>query len=630
MNRFLPTQGAKISDRSLQANQHEYGSGGRRHNSTEGFEFAAGSQQQHGGGSKATEGSARGSLTPRMTYAELLEQSSHHRQQGVQSSEFSRDSGGGSRLIPTAAFQPSSLEPSASAQLINATTKLDNAHLIEFAKIELGRLKDEGKIRSIQPLDDEHYNRGGGGVGGRNRPPLTSSWTHAANEAAASATAYLNPREKCECRLIVRCLSAQSVLFMEHTFGLLKSLKEPPPLLYLHSVSLLLLVVAHAPCSQIFTFALSALIDAFSTLSNVFPTIEEVLMLSKDHEAKSLFLQNIVNRAANRVADIAGASQPTPFSLSPGTFAAFIHILTKFVGDRKLETSYVAINGLRVIIKAYGGNGAKSESGNASGHGNGTEGHGKSSDNNDGDADRSSNAKMNGGNIIRPTVPHLSSLSEGLRASPHHRQQQQHQNRQTAPSLVNEAFFVAIPALLKRLSAQSTPKEMKRAICKTIILICQSKKINGLDVTIPFLGSSKFSLRHRLFVLKLLVKEFGVEQKGSVLNCPLVMTISLEALINNTTSTEGVKIRHAAVKLIVGTSLVVGKDRVCKYFRLKKIPLELQTYLESRMLEGEVRRRLFSSMRLAFLSSFSFPCRFSFSRHASEHAHTRTQHLAPA
>jgi hypothetical protein len=44
--------------------------------------------------------------------------------------------------------------------------------------------------------------------------------------------------------------------------------------------------------------------------------------------------------------------------------------------------------------------------------------------------------------------------------------------------------------------------------------------------------------------------------------------------------------------LIVEASLSVGKERVLKYFRLKKVPQETQTYLEARIEEGEAKRHV--------------------------------------
>jgi hypothetical protein len=202
-------------------------------------------------------------------------------------------------------------------------------------------------------------------------------------------------------------------------------------------------------------------------------------------------------------------------------------------------------------------------------------------------------------------------------------------------SNVSDALFVTIPALLKRLATRGTPKEMKQAVCKAILSICKSPSLKGIDATVPFLGSSKFPLQQRLFILKLLTKEFGLDGEAKVLNCPMVMNIAIDALQDGGGAKKKEKVRgvgkiqhgcrdslsltytheqthHAltppsfhlqltpsftqvhrsAVMLIVAASLSVGKERVLKYFRLKKIPEETQIYLEARIEEGEAKRHV--------------------------------------
>jgi len=134
---------------------------------------------------------------------------------------------------------------------------------------------------------------------------------------------------------------------------------------------------------------------------------------------------------------------------------------------------------------------------------------------------------------------------------------------------------------------------MKQAICKAILSICKSPNLKGIDATVPFLGSSKFPLQHRLFVLKLLTKEFGLkgESKESALNLPMVMSMAIEAVLGNK-ATKQEKIHHAAIMLIVEASLSVGSQRVSLYLRLKKVPEEIQSLLISKIQDGEARHHV--------------------------------------
>jgi hypothetical protein len=56
---------------------------------------------------------------------------------------------------------------------------------------------------------------------------------------------------------------------------------------------------------------------------------------------------------------------------------------------------------------------------------------------------------------------------------------------------VRIALFGVVPALIKRMSAKRTPKELKREVCKTLLCVARGGKINGLDLIVPFLNSPK-------------------------------------------------------------------------------------------------------------------------------------------
>jgi hypothetical protein len=152
---------------------------------------------------------------------------------------------------------------------------------------------------------------------------------------------------------------------------------------------------------------------------------------------------------------------------------------------------------------------------------------------------------------------------------------------------VRVALFTAVPELLKRMSARKTPKEMKRMVCKTLLTAARSEKVDGLNVVVPFLNSPKFVLVSRLFVLKLLTKEFGLEDKRSPLSFPMVVTVGLAALDNDEQKVDE-KVLRAATALLVAVSLAPGGGavRVEKYFKIKKVAERTQGMLKTKMEEG--------------------------------------------
>ena len=151
-------------------------------------------------------------------------------------------------------------------------------------------------------------------------------------------------------------------------------------------------------------------------------------------------------------------------------------IVSSFVNDKSMELAYVAVQGLKVLARSFEG---------------------------------LSSSGAVGGAVGGPSSP---LPDDG------------HRDR------VRAALLVAVPSLVRRMSARRTPKELKRAVCKTILAISRSGKVDGLNVVVPFLTSPKFAPVARLFVLKLLTKEFGLDRKGCPLSCPMVLTVALEAL----------------------------------------------------------------------------------------------------
>ena len=160
---------------------------------------------------------------------------------------------------------------------------------------------------------------------------------------------------------------------------------------------------------------------------------------------------------------------------------------------------------------------------------------------------------------------------------------------------VQAALFNVVPALLKRVGAKKTPKELKRVICKTLLTIARSTKIDGLAVVVPYLGTGKFSAVTRLFVLKLLTKEFGLDGKTkNTLSCPLCVSTGLEVLAGGQQHNNkvGEKETRAAISLIVAVSLAEGGgvERVEKYFKIKKVEEKVVGVLRGRMEEGRVKK----------------------------------------
>ncbi|GMH79181.1 hypothetical protein TL16_g08060 [Triparma laevis f. inornata] len=141
---------------------------------------------------------------------------------------------------------------------------------------------------------------------------------------------------------------------------------------------------------------------------------------------------------------------------------------------------------------------------------------------------------------------------------------------------------VSFLVLLDRLSTRNTPKELKQIVAKCLLALCKNESLDGVTITVPFLGSNKFKLQQRLFVLRLLTKEIGLSVQGSVLNCPLVMNVALDAI-----ASQGEKVKKEGIALIVAAALSVGIERVKKYFRLKKIDSATSSFLESKILEGQ-------------------------------------------
>jgi hypothetical protein len=255
----------------------------------------------------------------------------------------------------------------------------------------------------------------------------------------------------------------------------------------------------------------------------IFPTMEESLLVSsKDQTKKTEFIQKMVNRAANKVYDIAGSVPAAPLQMTPDVFAAYLVVLTKFVGNRYMETSFVAIDGLRIVVKALSSTPPPSPP----------------------------STPTSSSSSLRPTPSKLAPLSS--LTSPLPRQSPSSTPRSTTytqinDSNVNGALFATIPALLKRLATRGTPKEMKQAACKAILAICKSPRLKGIDATVPFLGSSKFPLQQRLFILKLLTKEFGLEGEAKVLNCPMVMNIAIDALQDGGGAKKKQKVRREGI-----------------------------------------------------------------------------------
>ncbi|GMI19009.1 hypothetical protein TeGR_g9299 [Tetraparma gracilis] len=156
---------------------------------------------------------------------------------------------------------------------------------------------------------------------------------------------------------------------------------------------------------------------------------------------------------------------------------------------------------------------------------------------------------------------------------------------------VRIALFGVVPALIKRMSAKRTPKELKREVCKTLLCVARGGKINGLDLIVPFLNSPKFALVTRLFVLKLLTKEFGLDRKGCPLTLPMVVPVGLAALAGEAGKLDE-KVSRAAIGLVVAASLAEGggAERVEKYFKIKKTPQNVQALLREKMEDGRVKK----------------------------------------
>ena len=223
-----------------------------------------------------------------------------------------------------------------------------------------------------------------------------------------------------------------------------------------------------------------ALIAAVETLKGVFPTVEQMLASSVDK--KTLLMQQMARHAADR---------PKDAMFSVNKFSAYMSILGRTIADRSAEVSFLAMQCFIVVVKSYreiGGDDPPSATTTAT-------------------SEITATTKLA---INRPRPP-LASMPSSKQS-------------------ISDALFLVVPILLDRLSTRNTAKELKQIVAKCLLALCKNEALDGISICVPFLGSNKFALQQRLFILRLLTKEFGLETKGSALNCPLIMNVALDAI----------------------------------------------------------------------------------------------------
>ena len=218
------------------------------------------------------------------------------------------------------------------------------------------------------------------------------------------------------------------------------------------------------------------------------------------------------------------------------SFPAFLTIISTFVSDKSDKVSFLSLQAFKTLLKCY--------------------------------------KKSSSSAIVRVQPPKESENESEFLAGTN-----------SVPSS-DEALLTVIPLLLKRLSSRHTPKEMQQLTCKGLLALSRCADLNGLRLVIPFLGSEKFSIKTRLFVLKLLTKEFGLGPTALPLNCSMVMSVATSAL-----KEKEEKVKRAATSLIVVASGAAGKEKVYKYFRTKKLSDDMISMLTRKINEAEEEER---------------------------------------
>lgn len=241
-----------------------------------------------------------------------------------------------------------------------------------------------------------------------------------------------------------------------------------------------------------------AFISAVDTLKGVFPNIETSLSSSSSH--KTLLMQQMSRHAADRPSDVV---------FSADKFSAYMSILGRTIADRNTEVSFLGMQCFIVVVKSY---------------------------------------KNPTPTPAAPTTTTTPTQPRPPLAS-----------MPSSKTTISDSLFLVVPVLLDRLSTRNTPKELKQIVAKCLLALCKNESLDGVTITVPFLGSNKFKFQQRLFVLRLLTKEIGLSVQGSVLNCPLVMNVALDAI-----ASQGEKVKKEGIALIVAAALSVGIERVKK------------------------------------------------------------------
>jgi len=153
---------------------------------------------------------------------------------------------------------------------------------------------------------------------------------------------------------------------------------------------------------------------------------------------------------------------------------------------------------------------------------------------------------------------------------------------------IRSNLTILVPIILTNLTRKT--KSLKKLMCRCIFDIAKTENVDGLSLLLPFLGSEKIMLRTRLFVLKLLVKEFGFASGG--VKKSMCMAIACTTLQRREKGAEKVdeKTNRAAISLILATGKAESVKFVEQYLSTRKglfYDVNLVGWLSSRMEEGE-------------------------------------------